>query len=124
MAGSKENDYGGKTARFVEKGSIKIPTIFPHKLLDRVIFSILCIMGKVGIERGLRDLGASVSIMPYFLFHTLHLRLLLVTPFSLQLADGSMTQPIGRLDDVPVNIRDIWVLEDFIIVDMPETDNA
>jgi len=25
---------------------------------------------------------------------------------------------------VPVNIRDIWVLEDFIIADMPETDDA
>ena len=35
-----------------------------------------------------------------------------------------MTHPIGRLDDVPVNIGDIWMLEDFIIVDMAETDNA
>jgi len=24
-------------------------------------------------------------------------------------------QPIGRLDDVSVNVRDIWVLEDCII---------
>jgi len=40
------------------------------------------------------------------------------------LADGSVTQPIGKLDNVPVNIGDIWVLEDIILVDMPETDDA
>ena len=38
------------------------------------------------------------------------------------LDDGSVPQPIGRLEDVPVNIGDTWVLEDFIILDMAETD--
>jgi len=78
----------------------------------------------VEVERAPCDLGASISIMPYSLFHKLHLGPLLAKPFSLQLARSSETQPIGRLDNVPVNIGDIWVLEDFIIVDMPEIDNA
>ena len=64
-------------------------------------------MGKVEIERGLYDLGASFSLMPYSLFHKLHLGPLLATPFSLQLDDSFVTQPIGRLDDVQVNIGDI-----------------
>ena len=62
--------------------------------------------------------------MPYSLFHKLHLGQLVAAPFSLQLANGSETQPIGRLDNVLVSIGDIWVLKDFIIVDMPETDDA
>ena len=62
--------------------------------------------------------------MPYPLFHKLHLGPLLAAPFFLQLADGSVTEPIGRLDDVPINMGDIWVLEDLIIVDIPKTDNA
>jgi len=33
-------------------------------------------------------------------------------------------QLIGRSDNVLVNIGDIWVLEDFIIVDMPKIDDA
>jgi len=66
------------------------------------------------------EVQASVSC----LFHKLHLGPLLAAPFSLQLADGSETQPIGKLDDVPVNVGDIWVLEDFIMVDMPETNDA
>jgi len=75
-------------------------------------------------QSGLCDLDASVSIMSHSLFHKLHLRPLLAVPFSLQLADGSIAQPIDKLDNVLVNIGDIWVLEDFIIVDMPETDDA
>jgi len=32
MASSKESNYSGKTATFVENDSIQIPTIFSHKL--------------------------------------------------------------------------------------------
>ena len=62
--------------------------------------------------------------MSYSLFHKLHLGPLQAAPFLLQLADGSEMQPMERLDNVPVNIGDIWVLKDFIIVDMPEIDDA
>jgi len=62
--------------------------------------------------------------MPYSLFHKLHLGPLLTVPFFLPLAYGSVTQPIGELHNVPVNIGAIWVLEDFIIVDMPENDDV
>ena len=62
--------------------------------------------------------------MPYSLFHKLYRGPLLAAPFSLPLADGSMMQPIYKLEYVPVNIEDIRVLEDFIVVDMPETDDA
>jgi len=44
--------------------------------------------------------------------------------FSLQLADGSEKQPLAALEDVPVKIGNLWVLEDFIIADMTETDDA
>jgi len=83
MAGSKENNYGGKTATFKENESIDIPTNFFTKLPDQGSFSILCVVGKGGIEGGLYDLGASVSIMPYSLFHKLHQGPLLSAPFSL-----------------------------------------
>ena len=77
MEGSKE------IATFKEDDSTEIPTIFPHTFPDPTSLSILCVVGKVEIERGLCDLGASVSIMPYSLFHKLHRGPLLVAPFSL-----------------------------------------
>ena len=82
MAGSKESNNGGKTATFIENDTIEILTIFPPKLPNPDSFSTPCIVGKVEIERALCDLGASVSIMPYSLFHKLHLGPLLAVPFS------------------------------------------
>ena len=72
MVGSEESNNGGKTATFKENDTVEIPTIFPHKLLHPSSFCIPCFIGKIEIERGLYDLGASVSIGP-----------LPVTPFSL-----------------------------------------
>jgi len=83
MAGNKERNNDGKTATFKENDTVEIPNIFPPKLPDPGNFSIPCIVGKVEIERGLCDLGASVSIMPYSLFHKLHIGLLLAAPFSI-----------------------------------------
>jgi len=124
MAGSKERNDGGETGTLIENDNIEIPTIFPPKLPGPSSFSIPCIMGNVEIERALCDLRASISIMSYSLFHKFHLGPLQVVPFSLQLANSSEAQSIGRLDNMTVNIGDIWVLKDFIIVDILETDDA
>jgi len=56
--------------------------------------------------------------MLYSLFHRFHLGTLQPASFSLQLANGFEMQPLGKLEDVPVKIGDIWVLKDFIIADM------
>ena len=124
MAGSMERNNGSKIATLVQNDTVEILTVFPPKVPDPSSFSIPYIVGKVKVETALCDLGEIVSTMPYSLFHKLHLGPLLAAPFSLQSADGSEMRPIGKLDDVPVNIRDIWVLEDCIIVDMPHTDDA
>ena len=58
------------------------------------------------------------------MFHKLYLGPLQQGPFSLQLADGSETWCLGTLEDVSVKVEDLWVLEDFIIADITETDDA
>ena len=89
MAENKERNNDGKIATFKENDTVEIPTIFPPKLLDLGSFSIPFIVGKMETERGLCDLGASVSTMPYSLFHKLLIGPL-AAPFSLHLADGSV----------------------------------
>jgi len=42
----------------------------------------------------------------------------------LQLTNGSETGPLDTLEDVPIKIGDSCMLEDFIIADMTETDDA
>jgi len=93
MVESKEKNDGGKAAAFIENESVEIPTIFPPKLSDADNFSIPCIVGKMEIERALCDLGASLSLMPYSLFHKLYLGPLQSTPFSPQLGDDSKLNP-------------------------------
>jgi len=63
-------------------------------------------------------------LMPYSLFHKLHLGPLQSAPFSLQLVYGSETHPLGKLEDVSVKLGDIRVLEDFFIANMNEADDA
>jgi len=58
------------------------------------------------MKRVVCDLSASISLMPYSIFHKLHLGPLQPTPFSLQLVDGYEMRPLGTLEDVPVKLRD------------------
>jgi len=78
MAESKEKNDKGEPITFRENGSFKFPTI-------------PCVVRKVKTERALCDVSASVSLMPYSMFHTLHLGPLQPALFSLQLVDGSVT---------------------------------
>jgi len=69
----KEKNDDGEPITFRENGSFKISKVFPTKLPDLRSFSIPCVIGKLKIERALFDLGVSVSLMPYSMFHKLHL---------------------------------------------------
>ena len=68
MVGNKERNNDGKTATFKANDTVEIQTIFPPKLPDLGSFSIPYIVGKVEIEKGLCNLGASVSIMSILCF--------------------------------------------------------
>jgi len=124
MVESKEKNDGDLAATFIENESLEILIIFPSKPPNPGSFSIPCVVGKAEIERALCDLDESISLMPYSLFHRLHLGPLQPAPFSLQLTDGYEMKPLRKLEDVPVKIGDIWVLEGFIIDDMTETNDA
>jgi len=71
MAKSKERNNNGDPMTFRENDSFEIPKIFPPKLPESGSFSIPCVIRKVKIERALCDLGASIHLMPYSMFHKL-----------------------------------------------------
>ena len=64
------------------------------------------------------DLEASVSVMPKDVFDKLHFTVLAPTPMCLQLADSSVRYPAGIVEDVPVKIRDFFILVEFVVLDM------
>ncbi|XP_074304826.1 uncharacterized protein LOC141639650 [Silene latifolia] len=96
----------------------------PNKLEDPGSFSIPCSIQGVAIKRALCDLGASVSLMPLFIFKRLDLGDLKPTRVSLQLVDRLVKFPIGVIEDVPLVVGKLVIPCDFFVMDMPEDYNV
>jgi hypothetical protein len=71
-------------------------------------------------EKALCDLGASINLMPLFIFKKLGLGEAKPTTVTLQLADKSLKHPRGIIEDVLVKVGKFIFSVDFIILDMEE----
>ena len=69
------------------------------------------------MERALLDLGASINLIPFNVYQKLGLGELKPTSVTLQLADCSVREPRGIVEDVLVKIEQIYYLVDFTILD-------
>ncbi|XP_056695280.1 uncharacterized protein [Spinacia oleracea] len=58
--------------------------------------------------------------MPYKIFEKLNLGDLSPTNMSWKLADLSVMYPLGRVEDVPLNIGKLTLLIDFVVLDIDE----
>ncbi|XP_031096950.1 uncharacterized protein LOC116001201 [Ipomoea triloba] len=92
----------------------------PPKLKDPCSFTIPCIIGGFVVGSALCDLGASVSLMPYFLCKRLNLGSPKPTTMTLQMADRSIKRLVGVLEDIPVMDDQHFISGDFVILDMEE----
>jgi hypothetical protein len=80
--------------------------------------TITCSIGTQQFNHALRDLGASVSVMPKAVCDKLNFTHLAPTPMMLQLADSIVRYPGGITEDIPVTIRGYFVPIDFAVLDM------
>ncbi|GJR62295.1 reverse transcriptase domain-containing protein, partial [Tanacetum coccineum] len=65
----------------------------------------------------LADLGASINLMPYSVWKNLSLPELTPTCMTLELADRSISEPIGIAEDVYVTVGKFQFPADFVVVD-------
>ncbi|GKC44119.1 reverse transcriptase domain-containing protein [Tanacetum coccineum] len=65
----------------------------------------------------LADLGASINLMPLSVWKKLSLSKLTPTCMTLELADRSISQPIGITEDVSVKVGKFQFLANFVVVD-------
>ncbi|GKF89459.1 reverse transcriptase domain-containing protein, partial [Tanacetum coccineum] len=65
----------------------------------------------------LPDLGAIINLMPYSVWKNLSLPELTLTCMTLELADHSISEPIGIAEDVYVTVRKFQFPTDFVVVD-------
>ncbi|GKA64985.1 reverse transcriptase domain-containing protein [Tanacetum coccineum] len=88
-----------------------------EKLGDPSKFLIPCNFPRIDKCLALADLGASINLMPLSVWKKLSLPELTPTCMTLELADRSISQPIGIDEDVYVKVGKFQFLIDFVVVD-------
>ncbi|GJU59363.1 reverse transcriptase domain-containing protein [Tanacetum coccineum] len=89
----------------------------PENLGDPSKFLIPCDFPGMDVCHALADLGASINLMPLFIWKKLSLPELIPIRMTLELADRSITRPKGLAEDVFVKIRSFHFPTDFVVVD-------
>ena len=95
----------------------------PPKCKEPDIFSIACKIGNSRFDRCMLDLGASINVMPRFVYDSLNLGPLEQTSLVIQLADRSNAYPDGILEDVLVQVNELVFPADFYVLDMGGGEN-
>jgi hypothetical protein len=104
--------------KLTEECSAAILNKLLEKKKDLGCPTIDCSIGDQHFNNALCDLGASVSVMPATVYHKLDHSALEPTSMCLQLADQSVRYPLGITENIPVKIREFFVLVDFVVLDM------
>nr|GEZ08947.1 reverse transcriptase domain-containing protein [Tanacetum cinerariifolium] len=89
----------------------------PRKLGDPGKFLIPCEFLGMDECLALADLGASINLMPLFVWEGLSLPELTPTCMTLELADRLVSKPIGIAKDVSVKVGVFHFPADFVVVD-------
>ena len=92
----------------------------PAKMKDPSSFTIPCSIGQYEFKKALCDSRASINLMPLSIVQRLSLGELTPTAITLQMADRSMAQPEGILEDVLVKVGKFIFPVDFVIMQMEE----
>ncbi|GJT82714.1 hypothetical protein Tco_1057056 [Tanacetum coccineum] len=103
-----------------ERCSVVLLNKIPFKEKDPRSFTIPCVIGKMGIDKPLADLGANISLMPYYMYARLDLGELKPTRMCIELANKSTQYPRGIAENVIVKIDKFIFLVDFVVLDMKE----
>ena len=95
-------------------------TYLPPKLKDKR-FTIPCTIGNKFFAQVVRELGASINLMPLSTYQKLGLGEVKITIVSLLLVNRSYTYPRGIIEVMVVKVEKLIILANFIILDMEES---
>ncbi|XP_074298882.1 uncharacterized protein LOC141629851 [Silene latifolia] len=88
------------------------------------MFTIPCTIGNTKIQKAMLDLGASINVMPYFLYESMQLGPLHATSVVIQLADRSNVYPKEIVEDVLVLVDNLILPADFYVLDIEHDKHA
>nr|GEV21591.1 reverse transcriptase domain-containing protein [Tanacetum cinerariifolium] len=101
----------------IEHCSVVLLKKFPEKLGDPDKFLIPCDFPGMAECLALADLGASINLMPLFVWNKLSLPDLSPTCMTLELANRSISRQVGVTEDVFVKVGTFHFSADFVVVD-------
>ncbi|GJV26047.1 reverse transcriptase domain-containing protein [Tanacetum coccineum] len=87
-----------------------------EKLKDPGKFLIPCALQELNRTSALANFGASINLLPYSIYKQLGLEALTPTRMTLELANRSVTHPMGIAEDVVVRVDGFTFLADFVMV--------
>ena len=121
-------DILSKKKKIAEEGVVSLTATcsaviqksLPAKMNDLDSLTIPCTIGKYEFKQALCDSGASINLIPLSVVQRLSLGELTPTTITLQMADRSMAQPEGVLEDVLVKVGKFIFPVDFVVMKMEE----
>ncbi|GJU72796.1 reverse transcriptase domain-containing protein [Tanacetum coccineum] len=87
-----------------------------EKLEDPGKFLIPCALQELNRTSALADSGASINLLPHSIYKKLKLEALTPIRMTLELANRSITHPMGIAEDVVVRVDGFTFLADFVVV--------
>ena len=117
---SKKRKFSEGVVSLTTTCSAMIQRSIPVKMQDPGSFTIPCTIGNVEFKKALCDSGARINLMPLFVVKRLSLGELTHTTMTLQMADRTMSQPEGVLEDVLIKVGKFILPVDFVVMDMDE----
>ncbi|KAH9752099.1 hypothetical protein KPL71_014560 [Citrus sinensis] len=106
-----------ETVALTQESSHMLQSKIPKKMKDPGSFTIPCSIGTRYNGRALCDLGASINLMPLYVFKQLGAEECRPTIVTLQLADRSHAYPERKIEDVLVKVDKFIFPVDFIVLD-------
>ncbi|XP_016173388.1 uncharacterized protein LOC107615883 [Arachis ipaensis] len=90
----------------------------PKKMPDPGSFLIPYIIGNVMFEKALCDLGSSINLMPLSVMKKLGIQEAHLTRIALEMADKYRKQAYRLVENVLVQVGELFLLANFLILDM------
>ncbi|XP_074300269.1 uncharacterized protein LOC141631505 [Silene latifolia] len=90
----------------------------PKHANDPGMFTIPCKIGDLDCQHAMLDLGASINVLPTYLYESFKLGPLKPTRTVISLADMSNIYPKGIIEDVLVKVRDMLFPADLYVIEM------
>ncbi|XP_057724128.1 uncharacterized protein LOC130940096 [Arachis stenosperma] len=112
-----------ETVVLTKECSTLIQSKLPKKMPNPRSFQIPCTIGNVTFDKALCDLGSSINLMQLSMMRKLKIQEVQPTKIALQMANKSLRQAHVLVENVLVKVGELFLLADFVILDMGEDAN-